>query len=41
MAGAGSAVALVGRGIEIAGAALVLLLGLVLLGGALSSGMPG
>ncbi|MEO8667484.1 MAG: nickel/cobalt transporter [Bauldia sp.] len=41
LAGTDGAVAVLGRGIEIAGAAAVLLLGLLLLGGALSAGLPG
>ena len=42
LAGAGSTVAhRLGRGVEIAGAGAVLLLGLTLLGGALSAGLPG
>jgi ABC-type nickel/cobalt efflux system permease component RcnA len=41
LAGTGGSVAVLARGVEIAGAALVLLLGLLLLGGALAAGLPG
>jgi ABC-type nickel/cobalt efflux system permease component RcnA len=41
LAGSGGTVAILGRGIEIAGAAAVFLLGVLLLGGALSTGLPG
>jgi ABC-type nickel/cobalt efflux system permease component RcnA len=41
LAGENGSVAMLARGVEIAGAAAVLLLGLLLLGGALSAGMPG
>jgi ABC-type nickel/cobalt efflux system permease component RcnA len=41
LAGTGGSVAVLARSVEIAGAAVVLLLGLLLLGGALAAGLPG
>jgi ABC-type nickel/cobalt efflux system permease component RcnA len=41
LAGGNGSVAMLARGVEIAGAAAVLVLGLLLLGGALATGLPG